>query len=132
MASYDRNFINVQSWQQQIMDLHDKVDHLDRRSKTLATVVEILEERAHNWKVQIDETKNEAALVKLNKFHINAMKHLATYSSEAEECAIGLIVTKLSLESERAACALYMESIDAMHREAAILEAAAMVDAAGE
>ena len=118
MSSYDRNPIDVPQWQQTIMNLHDKMDNLDRKSKTLATLVEMLELRVQNWKVQIDNAKDEATLIKLTRAHGVAQKHLSQYSAGAEECAIELMVTKLSFESERDACAQEMKAIEAMYREA--------------
>ena len=118
MSSYDRNPINIIDWQQMIMNLHDKVDNLNRKSKALATLVEMLELRVQNWKLQIDEAKDEATLVKLTKAHGVAMKHLSQYSGGAEECAIEYMVTKLSFESERDACAQEMKATEAMYHEA--------------
>jgi len=128
MTSYDRNLVNMAEWQQMVMNLQDKVDNLDRKSKTLTTLVEMLELRVQTYKVQIDAAKDEATLIKLTRAHGVATKHLSQYSAGAEECAIELMVTKLSFESERDACKQEMAATEAMYREAREVEAAAQKD----
>lgn len=115
--AYDRNIIDIQAWQQQIMNLHDKVDALELRSTTLVTVVQMLEERAIDWRMQIDTEKGEATQLKLTRFLGVALKQLAHYSALSEETTIEYMIQKLSLDSERKACAALMAANEAMHRD---------------
>lgn len=123
--AYDRNIVDMQAWQRQIMNLHDKVDALERKSTTLITTVQMIEERAIDWRMQMDTEKGEATLVKLTRFLTVAHKQLAYYSTLSEETTIEYMVAKLSLDIERKACAAQMAADAAMHREAGKVQAAA-------
>jgi hypothetical protein len=126
MSTYDRNVINVQVWQQQVMDLHDKVDVLERRCSTLEPIVKMLEERANNLKERANNLKltetDAPGLVKLNRMYDVAMTNLAHYSTQCEERAIEFMVGKHTLDVERSALLAHMDAVQAMQREAGELQ----------
>ena len=122
MTTYDRNVVNVQAWQQQVMDLHDKVDVLERKSSTLVAIVKMLEERANNWKLQITETEDSPAMANLTRAYNVTMSNLAHYSIECEQRAIELMVFKQTLDVERGALLAHMGALQALQREAGELQ----------
>ena len=104
--AFDRNIVNVRTWQQHVMNLNDRMDSLDRKSVMLVKVVEFLEKRAISFKLQIDEQNaGSPTYVKLAESYAVTIKNLAHYSSESEECAIQVVVAAETFESERDACA---------------------------
>lgn len=117
--AFDRNVLNVRAWQQHVMDLNDRVDSLGRKSVMLVKVVEFLEKRAIGFKLEIDEqSAGSPTYVKLAESYAVTIKNLAHYSSESEECAIQVVVSTETFESERDACAVCLKAQHLMQYEA--------------